>query len=152
MGQCDDKYCKHSCKSCTKNNIQLSPEGEAKCRGMYPPLFTDPDCSQIRWIKKCCFNFFFWNFRETTCHFSLRSQNSKYPRIFWVTQANQNVWKLLSTDLVNTNNNYYFDNHYQEKNPQELWMTFATPWKLGCRNCRFHNEWNTILCFSEHEK
>ena len=31
------------------------------------------------------------------------SQNSEYPRIFWVTGANQNTWKLLSTDLVNTN-------------------------------------------------
>ena len=34
--------------------------------------------------------------------FSLRSQNSEYPRIFLVTGANQNVRKLLSTDLVNT--------------------------------------------------
>ena len=58
---------------------------------------------QIRWIKKCCFNFFFWNFRETTCHFSLRSQNSEYPRIFRVTGANQSAQILLSTDLVNTN-------------------------------------------------
>ena len=39
----------------------------------------------------------------STRHFSLRSQNSEYPRIFQVTGANQNVWKLLSTDLVNTN-------------------------------------------------
>ena len=30
-------------------------------------------------------------------------QNSEYPRIFGVTGANQNVQKLLSTDLVNTN-------------------------------------------------
>ena len=59
---------------------------------------------QIRWIKKCCFNFFFWNFRETKRHFSLRSRNSEYPRIFRVTGANQNARKLLSTDLVNTNN------------------------------------------------
>ena len=35
--------------------------------------------------------------------FSLRSQNSEYPRIFQVTGANQNARKLLSTDLVNTN-------------------------------------------------
>ena len=58
---------------------------------------------QIRWLKKCCFNFFFWNFRETTRHFSLRSQNSEYPRVFRVTGANQNARKLLSTDVVNTN-------------------------------------------------
>ena len=53
--------------------------------------------------KKRFFNLFFWNFRETTRHFSLRSQNSEYPRIFQVTEANQNARKLLSTDLVNTN-------------------------------------------------
>ena len=63
------------------------------------PFFTTLDG-----LKKCCFinnhNFFFWNFRETTRHFSLRSQNSEYPRIFQVTGANQNARKLLSTDLV----------------------------------------------------
>ena len=85
---------------------------DAKRRGIYPPLFTHPEGDscfiiyQIRWIKKCRFingyNFFFWNFRETTRHFSHRSQNSEYPRIFRVTGANQNVRKLLSTDLVNT--------------------------------------------------
>ena len=36
---------------------------DAKLRGIYPPLFTDPEedscfsIYQIRWIKKCCFNF-----------------------------------------------------------------------------------------------
>ena len=35
---------------------------DAKRRGIYPPLFTDPEgdscfsIDQIRWIKKCCFN------------------------------------------------------------------------------------------------
>ena len=78
---------------------------DAKRRGIYPPLFTDPEGDscfsiyQIRWIKKCCFNFS----SETTRHFSLRSQNSEYPWIFRVTGANQNPRKLLSTDLVNTN-------------------------------------------------
>ena len=38
-----------------------------------------------------------------THHFSLRSQNSEYPRIFRVTGANQNSRKLLSSDLVKTN-------------------------------------------------
>ena len=56
--------------------------------------------------KKRFFNFFFWNFRETTRHFSLRSQNSEYPWIFQVTGTNQNARKLLSTDLVNTNFRY----------------------------------------------
>ena len=56
---------------------------DAKRRGIYPPLFTDPEGDscfsiyQIRWIKKRFFNFFFWNFCETTHHFSLRSQNSE---------------------------------------------------------------------------
>ena len=40
------------------------------------------------------------------CNFSLRSQNSEYPRIFQVTGANQNARKLLSTDLVNTKTKY----------------------------------------------
>ena len=41
------------CCFCVANNIQLTPEGEvnsggyiyrdAKCRGIYPPLFTDPE-------------------------------------------------------------------------------------------------------------
>ena len=56
---------------------------DAERRGIYPPLFTDPEGDscfsiyQIRWIKKCCFTFFFWNFHETTRHFSFRSQNSE---------------------------------------------------------------------------
>ena len=90
---------------------------DAQRRGIYSPLFTDPERDscfsiyQIRWIKKCCFinghNFFFWNFRETTRHFSLCSQNNEYPRIFQVTGANQNARKLLFTDLVNTKNGYF---------------------------------------------
>ena len=77
-----------------------------------------------RWIvvemgkKKCRFingHNFFWNFRETTRHFSLRSQNSEYLRIFRVTGANQNARILLSTDLVNTNNNY-------SSSPNGLWV------------------------------
>ena len=81
---------------------------DAKRQGIHPPLFYDPEGDswfsiyQIRWIKKF-FNFFFWNFREMTRHFSLRSQIGEYPRIFQVTGANQNARKLLSTDLVNTN-------------------------------------------------
>ena len=83
---------------------------DTKRQGVYPPLFTDPEgdsCFSIYliiWIKKRFFNFFFENFRETTHHFSLGSQNSEYPRIFRVTGANQNARKLLSSDLVNTSN------------------------------------------------
>ena len=38
--------------------------------------------------------------------FWIPSQNSEYPRIFRVKGANQDAWKLLSTDLVNTNAGY----------------------------------------------
>ena len=41
-----------------------------------------------------------------THHFSLRSQNSEYSRIFKVTGANQNVQNIVSTDLVNTKTVY----------------------------------------------
>ena len=106
---------------------------DAKCRGIYPPLFTNPQGDscfsiyQIRWINKCCFNFLFWNFRETMRNFSLRSQNSEYPRIFQVTGANQNTRKLLSTDSVNTNNNY--DN---ENNKSNKMYTVNKKNKLNC--------------------
>jgi len=45
----------------------------AKRQGICPLLFTDPfSIYQIRWIKKCCFNFFFWNFlRNDAPFFSL---------------------------------------------------------------------------------
>ena len=48
---------------------------DAKRRGIYPPLFTDREGDscfsiyQIRWIKKCCFNFFFWNFSRNDAPF-----------------------------------------------------------------------------------
>ena len=87
---------------------------DARRRGIYPPLFTDPEGDscfsiyQIRWIRKRSFNFFFSNFLETSCHFSLSSQSSEYPRIFefQITGANQNARKLLATDLVSTKYNY----------------------------------------------
>ena len=37
----------------------------------------------------------------------ISSQNSEYPRIFRVKGANRNARKLLSTDLVNTNRQYF---------------------------------------------
>ena len=96
------------------NIMQLSPEGEVNSGGYIPrreaSIVAFSSIYPIRWIKKCRFindhNFFLWNFRETTRHFSLRSQNSEYPRIFQVTGANQNARKLLSTDLVNTKSGY----------------------------------------------
>ena len=60
-------------------------------------------------------------------NFSLRSQNSEYPRIFQVTGANQNTGKLLSTDSVNTNNNY--DN---ENNKSNKMYTVNKKNKLNC--------------------
>ena len=79
---------------------------DAKRRGIYPPLLTDPEGDscfsiyQIRWIKYTLLQFLLL---KRSRHFSLGSQNSEYPRIFRVTGANQNARKLLSTDLVNTN-------------------------------------------------
>ena len=85
---------------------------DAKRRGIYPPLFIDPEGDscfsiyQIRWIKNAASLMATISssetFRERTRHFSLRSQNSVYPRIVQVTGANQNARKLQSTDLVNT--------------------------------------------------
>ena len=81
---------------------------DAKRLGIFPPLFADPEGDscfsiyQIRWIKKRFFNFFFWNFRETTRHFSLGLQKLVYPRIFRVTGANQNMRELLFKNFVNT--------------------------------------------------
>ena len=128
-------------------------------RGIYPPLFNDPEGDscfiiyQIRWIKRCRFInghnfFFFWNFRETTRHFSLRSQNSEYPRIFQVTGANQNARKLLFTDLVNTNWTYPTPDRAPDSNDSQngyqsigfLWNFFNAslgnlPWLSVNRGC-----------------
>ena len=94
---------------------------DARPRGIYPPLFTDPDgdsCSsiyQIRWIKECWPQFLLLKlWRNDVPFFSLRLQNSEYPRIFQVTGANQNTRKLLSTDLVNTNNIYLINKLIRE--------------------------------------
>ena len=83
---------------------------DVKHQGIYPLLFTDPEGDscfsiyQIIWIKKRCFNFFFWNFRETMHHFSPCSQKQ------WISKdipshgsQSKTREKLLSTDLVNNN-------------------------------------------------
>ena len=84
---------------------------DAKHRGIYPPLFTDPDSCfsiyQIRWIKKTLLQFLLLKLSRNDAPFSLGSQNSEYSRIFRVTKANQNARKLLSTDLVNTKAHYF---------------------------------------------
>ena len=83
---------------------------DTKRRGIYLLLFAHPERDscfsiyQIRLIKKCCFNFFFWNFRKTTRHFSLGSQNISMDQ---VTGTNQNAQKLPSTDLVNTKSHFW---------------------------------------------
>ena len=79
---------------------------DAKRRGIYPLLFTDPEGNscfsiyQIRWINASSI---------PSCEsFAKRGaifrcvRNSEYPRIFQIRGANQNARKLLSTDLVNT--------------------------------------------------
>ena len=128
---------------------------DAKLRGIYPPLFTDPEGNsrfsiyQIRWIKKCYLNFFFWNFRETTRHFSLRSQNSEYPRLFLVTGADENARKLLSTDLVNTKENYHECCHYfssNSVNPASVTIAVKGPVLTLALRVRF----NSILGWKTH--
>ena len=77
---------------------------DARRRGIYPPLFTDPEGDscfsiyQIRWKKNAA------SLMATILllKLSLRSQKSEYPRISQVTGDNQNARKLLSFDLVNT--------------------------------------------------
>ena len=85
---------------------------DTKRRVIYPPLFSDPkgdsclSIYQIRWIKKTFLQFLLLTLSRKTCHLSLCSQNSEYPRILQVMGANQNARKLLSTDLVDTNTIY----------------------------------------------
>ena len=71
---------------------------DAKRRGIYPPLFTDPE------RDSCIFN------NQTTSPSFLRADSQRGAAIFLsvrktiyqVAGANQNARKLLSTDLVNT--------------------------------------------------
>ena len=87
---------------------------DAKRRGIYPPLFTDPEGDscfniyQIRWIKKPLLQFLLLKLSRNDAPFFSPFANSEYPRIFRVTGANQNARKLLSTDLVNTKADYLY--------------------------------------------
>ena len=71
--------------------------------------------------------------------FWIPSQNSEYPRIFRVTQANQNARKLLSTDLVNTTNKYNADRKYESErhfsNTTHIAIIFALEF-----SCKFDTE------------
>ena len=102
--------------------------------------------------KKCRFinshNFFFWNFRETTRHFSVRSQNSEYPKIFQVTGANQNARKMLSTDLVNTN---YYCYQYCYLHPSNCTNSLLHP-ICYCHGCflRPHTYYFTTSLFKSY--
>ena len=104
-------------------------------------------------------NFFFWNFRETTHHFSLRSQNSEFPRIFQVTGANQKARKLLSNDLVNTKNNVLFiiwSATLQSPDKSKGWApTRLLRWNLGHRwvesQRKIQGFLRSILAKYEHE-
>ena len=69
---------------------------DAKRRGIYPPLFTDPEDScfsiyQIRWIKKRFLKFLLLKLSRNDVLFFSWFANSEYPRIFRVTGANQNA-------------------------------------------------------------
>ena len=83
---------------------------DARRRGTYPPLFTDPEGDsrfsiyQIRWIKKTLVSIFSSETfaKRRAIVLSVR-KTVNIRRIFRVTGANQNARKLLSTDLVNTN-------------------------------------------------
>lgn len=49
-----------------------------------------------------------------------------------------------TTDLIQDNqykllHPLFWESVSRKKTLQELWMTFATSWKLGCRNCRFNH-------------
>ena len=84
---------------------------DAKRRGIYPPLFTDPEGDscfsiyEIRSIKNATALMATISSSETFVkrRAIFLSVSSEYPRIFRVTGANQNAQKLPSTDLVNTN-------------------------------------------------
>ena len=83
---------------------------DGKRRGLYPPLFTDPEGdSCFSYLpnrtekKKTLLHFLLLKLSRNDVPFFSPSQNSEYPKIFRVTRANQNERKLLSTDLVNTN-------------------------------------------------
>ena len=74
-----------------------SPEGDS-CFSIY----------QIRWIKNASSISSSETFAKRRAIFLSVLKTSEYPWIFRVTGANQSARKLLSTDLVNTNNNYYY--------------------------------------------
>ena len=88
---------------------------DAKRRGIYPPLFTDPEGDscfsiyQIRWIKNAASlmatNTSSETFAKRRAIFLSVRKTVNSQRIFRVTGANQNARKLLSTDLVNTKYN-----------------------------------------------
>ena len=69
--------------------------------------------------------------------------NSEYPRIFRVTGANQNARTLLSTDLVNTNINY-FDVFCDDF----LWLVPVSPnYKKSTCPAKFAWDLNIIVIF-----
>ena len=92
---------------------------DEKCWGIYPPLFTDPEgivvlvftksdgwknAASLMAIISSSETFVKWS----AIFLSVRKTGNNYPRIFQVTGDNQNTRKLLSTDLVNTNNYYNY--------------------------------------------
>ena len=81
---------------------------DAKRRGIYPPLFTDPEGDscfsiyQIRWKKYASSISSSETFAKQRAIFLSVRKTVNIQEKFRVTGANQNARKLLSTDLVNT--------------------------------------------------
>ena len=80
---------------------------DAKGRGIYPPLFTDPEGDscfsiyQIIWIKKTLLQFLLLKLSRNDAPFFSPSQNSEFPRIFQVMGANQTRENCYPLILVN---------------------------------------------------
>ena len=85
---------------------------DAKHRGIYPPLFTDPERDscfciyQIRWIKNASSIFSFKTFAKQCAIFLSVSKTVNiqgYSELREPIKTHENCYP----DLVNTNNNYY---------------------------------------------
>ena len=88
---------------------------DAKRRGIYPPLFTDPEgdscfsINQIGWIKNASSISSSETFAKRRSIFLSVRKTVNIQGYSELRRANQNPRKLLSTDLVNTNNEYSSD-------------------------------------------
>ena len=115
---------------------------DAKRFGIYPPLFTDPEGDscfniyQIRWIKKRLFNFFFETFAKRRAIFLPVRKTVNIQGYSELRQSKRT--KLLSTDLVNTNNNYHLTHsslatHKDKRDRESVWVSLMKPRDQGFR-------------------